>query len=81
MHFGGSKTLAEKIIEDKKNITLGNIIGPNIIATGQILDGDPPVFNENVVIESPIAAKKKVIEIKSNGYDFIKIYNNYPLCI
>ncbi len=81
MHLGGSASHGRELLEHRRQIGAGSIIGPNIYTTERTFDGDPPASGGAYRFSSPDAARKKVIELKEAGFDFIKIYNNisYPV--
>lgn len=60
----------------KKKISDGEMLGPNIITTTPLLDGDPPVYSHAHVLFSPKSAREVVREYKEKGYDYIKVYEN-----
>jgi tetratricopeptide (TPR) repeat protein len=81
MHLGGSESRGRELLEHRRQISAGSIIGPNIYTTERTFDGDPPASGGAYRFSSPDAARKKVAELKDAGFDFIKIYNNvsYPV--
>lgn len=81
MHLGGSESHGRELLEHRRQISAGSIIGPNIYTTERTFDGDPPAASGAYRFSSPDAARKKVAELKDAGFDFIKIYNNisYPV--
>lgn len=48
---------------------------PQVIYGSPIVDGDPPVWPNSIVVRKPEDARRVVDEIKSSGADFVKIYN------
>ncbi len=78
MHLGGSESRGRELLEDRRQISAGNIIGPNIYTTERTFDGDPPASGGAYRFSSPEVARSKVIELKQAGFDFIKIYNHVP---
>lgn len=63
------------ILEWRKRIADGSLLGPTIITAGAILEGKPPARNDNLVVETPAQAIAAVTEQKQAGYDFIKVYH------
>ncbi|MCA1623335.1 MAG: amidohydrolase family protein [Acidobacteria bacterium] len=63
------------ILEWRKRIAAGNLLGPNIFTAGAILEGKPPFRNDNRVVETPAEAVAEVVKQKQEGYDFIKVYH------
>ena len=78
MHLGGSQSHGRELLEHRRQIDAGNLMGPNIYATERTFDGDPPASGGAYRFSSPDVARSKVIELKEAGFDFIKIYNNIP---
>ncbi|MFO7814515.1 MAG: hypothetical protein R6V14_02035 [Halanaerobiales bacterium] len=58
----------------KKKINNGEIIGPNIITTTPLLDGNPPIYPHADVLSNTKVARETVREYKEKGYDYIKVY-------
>ena len=58
----------------REDVYEANRIGPTIFSAGPILDGNPPVWPFNRVIETPQEARQAVIETKERGFDFVKVY-------
>ncbi len=79
MHLGGSATRGRQLLEDRRQITAGELLGPNIYATERVLDGDPPVASGAYSLASPEEARRTVAELAAAGFDFVKIYNNVSL--
>lgn len=78
MHMGGSADRGRELLDARQRIRSGEMTGPNIYATERIVDGDPPLGTHQS-IATPEAARQKVAELKSTGFDFVKIYNNVSL--
>jgi hypothetical protein len=53
-------------------------LAPEIIVPSAIVDGDRPVWEGSIIVRKPDDARRIVDEIKSDGADFIKIYNGVP---
>jgi len=79
MHLGGSNELGQRIIRYREEIKDGSRLGPNIYTTGRILDGDPAVASGARSLTTTEDARMAVKDLRSNGFDFIKIYNNVSL--
>ncbi|MCH7548077.1 MAG: hypothetical protein IH969_00830 [Candidatus Krumholzibacteriota bacterium] len=78
-HLGGSAARGRELLEHRRLIASGEMIGPNIYTTERTLDGDPPTGGNTLPLASPDAAREKVAEMKAAGFDFVKIYNNVSL--
>lgn len=64
------------IVEWKKRIAAGALLGPAIHTAGPLLDGDPPLRPDNTVVRTAEAARAAVLAQQAAGYDFIKVYTN-----
>ena len=64
------------ILEWKRQIAARRLDGPAIVSAGQVLDGNPPVRDDNVALATPDEARRTVQEQAASGYDFIKVYTN-----
>lgn len=53
-------------------------IAPEILVGSAILDGDPPVWPGSIIVKKPEDARRIVDNIKTDGADFVKIYNGIP---
>ena len=53
-------------------------VAPQVIFGSAIVDGDPPAWEGSIIIRKPEEARRTVDEIKANGADFVKIYNDIP---
>jgi imidazolonepropionase-like amidohydrolase len=60
----------------RQEIDAGKRVGPRMFIAGAILDGNPPVFPTNWIIDSPQRATSAVNFLIDQGVDFIKVYNN-----
>jgi len=76
MHLGGSGQSGSRQLEFRRDIEAGVRLGPNIYATDRILDGVPAIATGAHSVETQQQARLIVQQLKDDGYDFIKIYNN-----
>jgi hypothetical protein len=53
-------------------------VAPEVIFGSAIVDGDPPVWEGSIIVKKPDDARRTVDEIKADGADFVKIYNDIP---
>jgi imidazolonepropionase-like amidohydrolase len=60
----------------RQEIDTGKRVGPRMFIAGAILDGNPPVFPTNWIIDTPQRATSAVNFLIDQGVDFIKVYNN-----
>ena len=63
------------ILEWRQRQAAGEILGPTIYTSGPLLDGDPPVWDDNVVLSTPTDAATAVAAAADLGYDQIKVYD------
>ncbi|MDE2805422.1 MAG: amidohydrolase family protein [Gemmatimonadota bacterium] len=64
------------ILEWRDLIERGEMLGPRIHTAGPILDGDPPLRDDNLAIGSADEARDAVRAQATAGYDFVKVYTN-----
>ncbi len=78
MSLGAPRNRSMRIRDDRDAVRRDETLGPNIIATGRILDGAPPTGGGSSLqsLATPEAAVSAVAELDEAGFDFVKIYNN-----
>lgn len=59
----------------RNKIDSGLVIGPDIISSGAIIDGNPPLWKGSDIADSPEKARALVRNQKGQGADFIKVYS------
>jgi imidazolonepropionase-like amidohydrolase len=60
----------------RKQIAEGSLLGPRIVATGQVLDGrSKPASATFVAVKTPAEGRDAVRALKAGGADFIKVYS------
>ncbi|HSK75357.1 MAG TPA: amidohydrolase family protein [Thermoanaerobaculia bacterium] len=64
------------ILEWRNRIAAGDLLGPTIVTAGPILDGDPPLLDDNTVVRTAAEAASAVAGQADAGYDFVKVYTN-----
>lgn len=76
-NLSGTTSDAPDILETRRAIAEGTLLGPTIYTTGPVLDGDPPIFGAvSTVVTDPSRADSVVARQRRRGFDFLKIYNN-----
>ena len=60
----------------REAIDAGKRVGPRMFIAGAILDGNPPVFPTNWIVDTPKRAVSAVNFLIDEGVDCIKVYNN-----
>lgn len=79
MHLGGSGGPGQEILRYREEIRNGTRLGPTIYTTDRILDGDPAIATGALSLKTADEAKTAVRNLKAQGFDFVKIYNNVSL--
>ena len=59
----------------KNQISKGEIVGPEIISSGRIIDGKPATYNHASAAGTPEEGRNFVRQQKAAGADFIKVYS------
>lgn len=57
-------------------VARGDMLGPTIYTAGPLLDGNPPILEDNTVVQNAAEARSHVLEQASASYDFVKVYSN-----
>jgi imidazolonepropionase-like amidohydrolase len=60
----------------KRRLAEGELLGPRLLASGPLIDGDPPVGKNPVVVRTAEEARIAVDSLAAAGADFIKPYEN-----
>lgn len=76
MHLGGSGISGTDILEFRRQISAGTLLGPNIYTTDRVFDGEPRLADRSIELTDPDSARQEVRNLKDGGFDFVKIYNN-----
>ena len=64
------------ILDWRRQVAAGSIVGPRIVTAGPIIDGSPPARDDNLAVADAAAARTAVSSQADAGYDFIKLYSN-----
>jgi imidazolonepropionase-like amidohydrolase len=62
-------------LELREQIAQGQLLGPTIFAAGPIMEGPPPTMPLMPVFETPEEAEESVAWQATQGYDFVKVYD------
>ena len=63
----------------RKELAEGKRLGPRLAACGPVVDGPPPIHpDHSLVVANPALARAAVDELKSRGWDCVKVYDNVP---
>lgn len=65
----------EMILDLRRRAAAGEILSPEIIATGAIIDGSPPVWPFSEACDTPEEARDAVRRLAEAGVDQIKVYS------
>lgn len=63
------------VLEWRRRIGAGELLGPGIVTAGPILEGPDPFWDDTRVVDGPQEARRAVLEQVAAGYDFIKVYH------
>ena len=66
------------ILSLRDSINNGELLGPEIIAAGPILDDAPPEFPSRQRVSTAEEARQTVRDLQNSGINFIKIHNLTP---
>lgn len=58
----------------RQRVASGAVLGPEIVTSGPITDGDPPFWPGSAVARTEAEGRNHVRQHRNAGYDFIKIY-------
>jgi imidazolonepropionase-like amidohydrolase len=68
----------ETLLEWRKEITAGALIGPRMWISGPMLDGPKPRFPDSIAITTSEDGRRAVDDLKKRGADFIKLQSLIP---
>jgi imidazolonepropionase-like amidohydrolase len=60
----------------RERIASGELLGPRMVASGHIIDGDPPMLPASVAVANAEQARHAVDSLAAAGADFIKVYSH-----
>jgi imidazolonepropionase-like amidohydrolase len=60
----------------RAEIAAGKLLGPTLLTSGPIMEGEPPASPLLPVFRTPEEAARSVAWQKAQGYDFVKVYDN-----
>lgn len=76
MHLGGTGQSGSQLLDYRQESRSGERLGPNIYATDRIVDGDPAIATGAHSAKTDEDARRIIRQLKADGFDFVKIYNN-----
>lgn len=59
----------------REQVERGELVGPFIVTTGELLDGDPPQLRGSAVVRTAVDADSIVARMAAQGFDAVKVYN------
>ncbi|MBC7835722.1 MAG: amidohydrolase family protein [Phycisphaerales bacterium] len=65
----------EQILQVRDRLRSGELVGPDMIATGAIIDGDPPTWPFSEPCDTPEEGVAAVAKLADAGVDQIKVYS------
>jgi imidazolonepropionase-like amidohydrolase len=69
---------ADFILPLRDRVRAGTVFGPEIVASGPMVDNAPPEFPYRLHVTNAEEAKAAVRELKRLGVDFIKVHDHTP---
>lgn len=69
---------ADFILPLRERVKTGSLLGPEIVASGPIVDDSPAEFGIRVRVRNAEEALKAVHDLKRLGVDFIKVHDHTP---
>jgi Amidohydrolase family len=67
-----------QLLEWRKGIDAGTILGPRMVISGPMIDGAPLHFPASVPVSTAAEGRKAVDDLKFGGADFIKVQSYVP---
>ena len=61
------------IIEWRKQVAAGNLIGPRIVVGSPLVDGPNPVWKNSIGVATAPEGRCAVRKVRNEGYDFVKV--------
>lgn len=68
----------EELLDRRREIEAGRLVGPRIFTSGPMLDGPVPLFSSSIAIALPEEGVRAVRSLKRRGADFIKLQSGLP---
>lgn len=66
------------LLQWRKEIAAGTLVGPRMVVAGPMLDGPKPRFPSSIAITTPDDGRRAVDALKARGADFIKLQSLIP---
>ena len=68
----------DPILAARKDVAEGRLLGPRLVVSGPMLDGEKTPFPAVIVVKTPEDGRAAVRKLQSAGVDFIKIQSLVP---
>ena len=68
----------DSLLEWRRDIAQGSLVGPRMVISGPMLDGPKPRFPSSVAIATPEDGRRAVSDLAARGVDFIKLQSLIP---
>ena len=68
----------DTLLEWRKEIGRGTLVGPRMVISGPMLDGPKPRFPSSMAIATPEDGRRAVRDLLARGVDFIKLQSLIP---
>lgn len=65
----------DQILSVRDQLNRGDMLGPEMITTGLILDGNPPVWPFSIACQTAAEGRDAVRQIAAKGVDQVKVYS------
>jgi len=69
---------SESLLKQRAEINRGTLFGPRMVLASEVVDGPMPTWPGSLTVADPSAGRRVVREIKTKGYDFVKVYQFLP---
>ncbi len=63
----------EALLQWRREIEQGSLVGPRMVISGPMLDGPEPRFPSSIAVATPEDGRRAVSDLKRRGADFIKL--------
>jgi len=71
--------VAKDVFRWRKETASGEMLGPQIVAAGPLIDGPEPAHPEHAIpVRNAAGGKRAVQSLKAMGSDFVKVYDGVP---
>jgi imidazolonepropionase-like amidohydrolase len=68
----------DTILQMRKDVRDGKVLGPHIVAAGALVDGPKPIWPGSYTASNAQEGRTAVQALKKRGADFVKVYTKLP---